>query len=109
MAVEMWIGLPVVITAVILSRDKVDQIILVREQSRIEKETRVNAWLATMQEEQDAIRNKLNRVSDEETKLVEDIASYVTKQEDLAKIVNHLTEQIKSLESQQSLNQTLHE
>ena len=98
-AVEMWIGLPVVITAVIMSRDKVDQIILVRKQSRIEKETRANARLAAMQEEQDVIRNKLNQVSDKETKLMEDITSYVIKQGDLAKIVYHLTEQIRSLES----------
>ena len=40
---------------------------------------------------------------------MEDITSYVTKQGDLTKIVNHLTEQIKGLGSQQSLNQTMDE
>ena len=38
MAVKTWIGVPVVITAVILSRDKVDQIMLAREKGRKEKE-----------------------------------------------------------------------
>ena len=100
MAVETWIGLPIVITAVILNRDKVDQIILVREQGRKEKEVKANARLAAMQEEQEALKCKLNQVSDKETLLMEDITSYVTKQGDLTKIVNHLTEQIKGLESQ---------
>ena len=109
MAVETWIGLPVVINAVILSRDKVDQIILVREQGRKERETKANARLAVMQEEQEALKYKLNQVSDKETQLMEDITSYVAKQGDLTKIVNHLIQQIKGLESQQSLNQTMDE
>ena len=40
---------------------------------------------------------------------MDDISTYVTQQGDLAKIVNHLTEQLKNLESQQSLNQTIDE
>ena len=51
MAVETWLGLPIVITAVILNRDKVDQIILVREQGRKEREMKVKARLAAMPEE----------------------------------------------------------
>ena len=51
-----------------------------------------------MQEEQEALKHKLNQVTDNETQLMEDITSYVTKQGDLTKIVNHLTEQIKGLE-----------
>ena len=38
MAIKTWIGVPVVITAVILSWDKVDQIMLAREKGRKEKE-----------------------------------------------------------------------
>ena len=38
MAVKTWIRVPVVITAVILSWDKVDQIMLAREKGRKEKE-----------------------------------------------------------------------
>ena len=38
---------------------------------------------------------------------MDNITSYVAKQGDLTKIVNHLTEQIKGLDSQQSLNQTM--
>ena len=49
MAVETWIGVPVVITTVMLSREKVDQMILVREQGRKEREAKVNARLAAMQ------------------------------------------------------------
>ena len=107
--VEKWIGLPVVITAVILNRDKVDQIILVREQGRKESEAKVNARLAAMQEEQEALKYKLNQVSDKVTQFMEDITSYVAKQGELTKFVSHLTEQIKGLESQQSLNQTMDE
>ena len=40
---------------------------------------------------------------------MDDITTYVTKQGDLAKIVNHLAEQLKNLESHQSLNQTIDE
>ena len=92
-----------------MNRDKVDQIILVREQGRKEREAKVNARFATMQEEQEALKYKLNQVSDKETQLMEDITFYVAKQGDLTKIVNHLTEQLKGLESQQSLNQTMDE
>ena len=70
---------------------------------------KANARLAAMQEEQEALKYKLNQVSDKETQLMEDITSHVAKQGDLTKIVNHLTEQIKGLESQQSLNQTMDE
>ena len=107
MAVETWIGLPIVITAVILNRDKVDQIILVREQGR--QEVKANARLAAMQEEQEALKYRLNQVSNKETQLKEDITSYVAKQGDVTKIINNLVEQIKGLESQQSLNQTMDE
>ena len=109
MAVKTWIGLLAVITSFVLGRDKVDQIILVREWSRIEKETRANGPLAAIQEEQDALRNKLNQASDKETKLMEDITSYVAKQGDLTKFVSHLTEQSEVLESWHSLNQTMDE
>ena len=40
MAVEIWIGVPKTITVVMLSREKVDQIILVREQGRKEREVK---------------------------------------------------------------------
>ena len=70
---------------------------------------KTNARLAAMQEEQEALKYKLNQVSDKETQLVDDITTYVTKQGDVTKIINHLVEQIKGLESQQSLNQTMDE
>ena len=73
-----WIGLPVVITTVILNRDKADQIILVREQGRKEREVKANARLAAMQDEQEALKYKLNQVSDKEAHTMEDITSYVT-------------------------------
>ena len=62
-----------------------------------------------MQKEQDALRHKLSRVSDHESQLMEDITAYVSKQGDLARIVNHLTDQIEHLGSCQSLNQTVDE
>ena len=105
MAVETWIMLPVVITAVILSKDKVDKIIQVQEQSRKDKEMKANHRLAAMQEEQDALKSRLKQATNKETQLMEDITSYVAKQGDLTKIVRHLTKQVKILESQQSLNQ----
>ena len=105
MAVETWITLPVVKTAVILSKDKVDKIIQVREQSRKDKEMKANDRLAAMQEEQDALKYRLKQATNKETQLMEDITSYVAKQGDLTKIVRHFTEQVKILESQQSLNQ----
>ena len=105
MAVETWITLPVVITVVILSKDKVDKIIQVQEQNRKDKEMKANDRLAAMQEEQDALKYRLKQATNKETQLMEDITSYVAKQGDLTKIVNHLIEQVKTLESQQSLNQ----
>ena len=70
---------------------------------------KTNARLAAMQKEQKVLKYKLNWVSNKEAQLMEDITSYVAKQGDLTKIVKHLTEQIKGLESQQSLNQTMDE
>ena len=55
MAVETWISVPVVITAVVLNQEKVDQIVLVREQGRKEREAKVNVRLAEMQEEQESL------------------------------------------------------
>ena len=63
MAVETWIALPAVITAVILSKDKVDKIIQVWEQSRKDKEMKANDRLAAMQEEQDALRYRLKQAT----------------------------------------------
>ena len=108
-AVETWISVPVVITAVVLSREKVDQIVLVREQGRKEREAKANVRLAEMQEEQESLKQKLGQTINHETWLMDDISTYVTQQRDLAKIVNHLTEQLKNLESHQSLNQTIDE
>ena len=105
MAVETWITLPVVKTAVILSKDKVDKIIQVQEQSRKDKEMKANDRLAAMQEDQDALKYRLKQATNKETQLMEDITSYVAKQGDLTKIVRHFTEQVKILESQQLLNQ----
>ena len=62
-----------------------------------------------MQEEQESLKQKLGQTIDHETWLMDDISTYVTQQGDLAKIVNHLTEQLKNLESHQSLNQTIDE
>ena len=81
MAVETWIALPVVITAVILSKDKVDKIIQVQEQSRKDKEMKANDRLAAMQEEQDALRYWLKQATNKETQLMEDITSYVLNRE----------------------------
>ena len=94
-----------VITAVILSKDKVDKIIQVQEQSRKDKEMKANDRITAMQEEQDALKSKLKQAANKEIQLMEDITSYVAKQGDLTKIVRHLTKQVKILESQQSLNQ----
>ena len=99
MAVETWIALPVVITAVILSKYKVDKIIQVREQSRKDKEMKANDRLAAMQEEQDTLKSKLKQATNKETQLMEDITSDVAKQGALTKIVRHLTKQVKILES----------
>ena len=62
-----------------------------------------------MQEEQDALRHKLSRVNDHESQLMEDITAYVSKQGGLARIVNHLTQQIECLGSHQSLDQAVDE
>ena len=62
-----------------------------------------------MQEEQDALRHELSMVNDHESQLMEDITAYVSKQGDLARIVNHLTEQIEHLGSRQPLNQAVDE
>ena len=62
-----------------------------------------------MEEKQDSLRHKLSRVNDHESQLMEDITAYVSKQGDLARIVNHLTEQIERLGSCQSLNQAADE
>ena len=86
MAVETWITLPVVITAVILSKDKVDKIIQAWEQSRKDKEMKANDRLTAMQEEQDTLKSRLKQATNKETQLMEDITSYVAKQGDLTKI-----------------------
>ena len=55
------------------------------------------------------LRHKLSRVSDHESQLMEDITAYVSKQGDLARIVNYLTGQIKHPGSCQPPNQAADE
>ena len=93
MAVEDWIRVPVIVTVVILGKNKVRAILQEREKYRQEvrersqeKETEDRRWLEWSVDEED--RSKL------------DVDRYYGKQKDLERLVESLNEKIKKLETQ---------
>ena len=81
MSVENWMGTPVVITVIILGRNKVRAILDTRERYRQEMSGKAK------EKGSGEIKEKLERVVDEEDRLGQDVAECYGKQKDLEKLV----------------------
>ena len=92
--VENWMGTPVVITVIILGKNKVRAIMDARERYRQEMSRK------TKDKGSDEIKEKLERVVDEKDRLVQDMAEYYGKQKNLEKLVESLNDKIQRLETQ---------
>ena len=91
MAVGDWMGVPVIVTVVILSKNKVKAIFGARER---------HGWKVREKEKESEARRWLERVIDEEEKLKLDVEGYYGKQKDLERLVESLNEKVQKLETQ---------
>ena len=93
MAVGDWTGVPVIVTVIILSKNKVRAILDARE--KYEQEVREKS-----QEKESEVRRWLERSEDEKDRSEPDVGEYYGKQRDLEKLVESLNEKIQKLETQ---------
>ena len=93
MSIEDWMGMPVVITVLILGRNKIGAILEARERHRQtvrQKETENGGDLHVRDRE----------LQEEKVKLEQEIQDYSGKQRNLEKIVEGLSEKIQKMETQ---------
>ena len=93
MAVGDWIGVPVIVTVIILGKDKVRTILEAREKYR--QEVRVKS-----PKKESEVRRWLERSADEENRSRLDVHEYYGKQKDLEKLMESLNEKIQKLKTQ---------
>ena len=93
MSVEDCTGVPLVITVVILGKNKVRAILEARERHRQEMRER-------SQKREDEVRKQLERSVDDEDRSKPNIEEYYGKQRDLEKLVESLNDKIQELETQ---------
>ena len=89
MSVEDWMGIPVVITVIILGRSKVRAIVEARERHR--QSLKENVY------EGDEGMSQMDR---EKHRLEQNIPDYAGKQMELEKLVENLTDKVQKLETQ---------
>ena len=93
MSVEDWVRVPVVITVVILGKNKVRATLQARERHRQEMREK-------FQEMKSEVRRQLERSLDEEDRSKSNIEGYYCKQSDLERLVESLNDKIQKLEPQ---------
>ena len=93
MSIEDWMGVPVVITVLILGRDKIGAILEVRERHR---------QIVGQKEIENGgdLRVRDRELQEEKVKLEQEIQDYSGKQRNLEKIVEGLREKIQNMETQ---------
>ena len=93
MSIEDWMGVPIVITVLILGRNKVGAIVETREKHRQtvrQKEI----------ENEESLHIRDRELEEEKVKLEQDIQEYSGKQRNLEKLVEGLSEKIQKMETQ---------
>ena len=93
MSVEDWMGVPVVITVIILARNKIWAILDARERHRQSLKEKTF-------EEGKEVEERLRQMDREKGKLKQDMQDYVGRQKDLEKLVESLTDKVQKLETQ---------
>ena len=93
MSVEDWMGNLIVITVIILGRNKVRAIPEAREKQR-------QSLKGKTQKEGRKVEERLGQMVREKGKLEQDIQDYFGKQKDLEKLVESLTDKVQKLETQ---------
>ena len=90
MSVENWMGVPVMVTVVILSKNKVRAILAARKRHR--QEIREKS-----KERESKVRRQLERSVDKEDKSKPNVEGYYDKQRDLEKLVESLNDKIQEV------------
>ena len=93
MSVEDWMGVPIVITVIILGRNKVRAILEARQKQRQSLKEKTH-------EEGREVEERLGQMVREKGKLEQDMQDYFGKQKDLEKLVESLTDKVQKLETQ---------
>ena len=93
MSIEDWMGVPVVITVLILGRNKIGAILEAQErhQQTVRQEEKENGG---------NLRVRDRELQEEKVKLEQEIQDYSEKQRNLEKIVEGLSEKIQKMETQ---------
>ena len=93
MLVEDWMGVPVVITVIILGRGKIRAILDARERHRQSLKERTY-------EEGGEDKERLKQMDREKDKLEREVQDYAGRQNELEKLVESLTDKVQKLETQ---------
>ena len=100
MAIESWMDFPILITVVIITRSKVDDIVEARQKHRqIQRE---RGWKETdklMQGQYD-LKEEFKEVATQKEELAKQLSANIEKQTNLLKVVEQLTEKVNKLETQ---------
>ena len=93
MSVEDWMGIPVVITVIILGRNKVRAIVEARERHRQSLKEKVY-------EGNKGVDEGMSQMNREKNRLGQNTPDYAGKQKELKKLVENLTDKVQRLETQ---------
>ena len=93
MSVEDWMGVPIVITVIILGRSKIQAILDARERHR-------QSLKEKTYEEGRENEERLRQMDREKDKPERDVQDYAGRQKELEKLVESLTDKVKKLETQ---------
>ena len=93
MSVEDWMGIPVVITVIILGRSKVRAIVEARERHRQSLKEKVY-------EGDKGVDEGMSQMDREKDRLEQNTPDYARKQKELEKLVENLTDKVQKVETQ---------
>ena len=100
MAIESWMDFPILITVVIITRSKVDDIVEARQKhTQIQRERGWKEIDKLMQGQYD-LKEEFKEVATQKEELAKQLSANVEKQTSLLKVVEQLTEKVNKLETQ---------
>ena len=100
MAIESWMDFPVLITVVIITRSKVDDIVEARQKHRQIQREREQKEIDKLMQGQYDLKEEFKEVATQREEFAKQLNDNVKKQTNLLKVVEQLTEKVSKLETQ---------
>ena len=100
MAIETWMDFPVLITVVIITRSKVDDIVEARQKHRQIRKEREQKEIDKLKQGQYDLEEEFKEVVTQREEFARQLNDNVEKQTNLLKVVEQLTEKVSKLETQ---------